>query len=123
MRKYESTWIALKTSPNKSIELTIPRDSHERLIDALRKESSRDFAFRFKYVEEGKHYNIGVTQLGDWIKFTIDEKSGTPDSFILSPEKVQKRKRWEKKYVNKFLSESERAALLGNNSIETRNTK
>lgn len=112
LRKYQALWNQLKSSTNKSVELTVPRADHPKIIDGLRKESSKDFAFRFKYTEQDKHYNIGVTQIDDWIKLTLDEKEGVPDSFILSPEKVNKRMRWKNRYCSKEISAEERKLLL-----------
>lgn len=80
MRKYEPYWNRLKEK--KAIQITAPADSHKTIIQALRKESHKDTAFRFKCLNNKMYYELSICRAGDVIYAEIIYKVGYRSNFV-----------------------------------------
>lgn len=79
MRKYQALWEQLKEE--KSIELNIPRDTHDRVTSGVEKESRKDLSTRNKYVKAGKSYIIRRAGIGDTLYLSLEERNKVPPTF------------------------------------------
>lgn len=70
-------------------------------MQMLRRESALDSGYRFKCVEADKSYTISFTQIGDLLQISLEFVPYVPPSFVITPEKVERRKSWNSKYVAK----------------------
>lgn len=80
MRKYQPIWNKLKAEG--SIQVTSPYSSHRTIVQALKKESALDAAFRFKCVEEGKYYFIRTYSAGDVLYLELQYQVGVRKGFL-----------------------------------------
>ena len=69
MRKYERIWDTIKK--DLEISLKAPVSSHQRIIQAVRKERSNDDAWNFLRVEAGKRYLLDYKIKGKVITFSL----------------------------------------------------
>lgn len=100
MRKYQQIWEQLKKLDR--LEVTdIARKDHDKVINALRKESAKDVGFRFRCVEKDMSYQLGIAQIDDLLILRLDWKQTVPPAFVITPEKLAKRKEWWTPYVRK----------------------
>lgn len=100
MRQYEHIWIKLKEAHE--VQLVIPRQLHNKIIKALNKESAKDVAFRFKCIEQDKSYRLSIVQFNDILRLSLIFRDTMPPSFVVTPEKLERRKKWWTPHLKKF---------------------
>jgi hypothetical protein len=71
MRKYQPIWIALKTSPKKTISISAPAPMHKRISKAVLKEKDLDLGFRFEASLEGRWYRISYSSNHNILEFKL----------------------------------------------------
>ena len=69
MRKYQPVWEAIKK--DKVASLAAPVSSHRRIIQAVRKEKSKDFGYKLLTAEDGHRCKLYETVEGKLITFTL----------------------------------------------------
>lgn len=97
-RRYQHIWEALKKTDGSSLDivtLELPRESHKTVLNALRKESLKDRAFRFECIERNKSFEIGFTQIGDTLQLFLRWKNYVTKAFIITPERIAKMRKWK----------------------------
>ena len=78
-RKYQAMWNTLKEL--EYLDLDAPKESHNTILKALRKESGKDSVFRFKCVENGVSYTIGFNSLDGLLLLRLEWKDYIPKKF------------------------------------------
>lgn len=95
-RKYEHIWAALKVAkPLAQVSLTLPREAHKTVLNALRKESLGDRIFRAECIEKNKSFEIGFNQIGDTLLLYLRWKDYVTKAFVITPERIIKMSRWK----------------------------
>lgn len=97
-RRYQHIWEALKKTEAGSLDmvtLELPREDHKTVLNALRKESLKDRAFRFECTERNKSFEIGYNQIGDTLQLFLRWKSYVTKAFIITPERIAKMRKWK----------------------------
>lgn len=56
MRKYQPIWDALKN--NSTVSITAPIENHKRIIQAVRKEKTKDSVWQLMVSEKGHKYKL-----------------------------------------------------------------
>lgn len=95
-RKYLHIWEALKVLKGiDQVSLTLPRDSHKTVLNALRKEAIRDRIFRAQAIEKGKSFEIAFFQIGDLLLLHLRWKDYVTKAFVITPERIKRMSRWK----------------------------
>lgn len=100
MTSYSEMWEQLKAQkadPLGMLVLQVPREQHKTILNALRKQSLKDRAFRFTCIEENKSFEIGFTQIGDILQIFLRWKDYVTEAFVITPERVAKMQKWREK--------------------------
>lgn len=100
MTSYEELWEQLKGLDSASLSmltLEVPRDQHKTILNALRKQSLKDRAFRFVCIEQNKSFEIGFNQIGDTLQLFLRWKGYVTNAFVITPERVAKMRKWREK--------------------------
>jgi hypothetical protein len=71
MRKYQSIWLQLKSSPKKTQVVLHPAHLHARLIKAVLKERTMDTGFRYELAEADSHAKVLTSSEGNLITFRL----------------------------------------------------
>lgn len=71
MRKYQPIWNELKKHNEAS--LVAPPDLHPRIIQAVRKERSKDAGWRYLLAEKGKKYTLKIQIDGTTLVLSLEE--------------------------------------------------
>lgn len=74
MRQYQPIWEAIKLYPNAETTLTAPTKNHKRIIQAVRKEKSKDMGWRLLESEKGYKYVLNYKVLGKKLTFTLEQQ-------------------------------------------------
>ena len=71
MRKYQPIWEALKQHGTAS--LIADTKMHRRIIQAVRKEKTKDRGWKLLELEKGKHWKLYDSAEGKKLTFTLEE--------------------------------------------------
>lgn len=100
MISYSELWDKLKAQKPNSLDLLtleVPREQHKTILNALRKQSLKDRAFRFSCIEENKSFEIGFNQIGDHLQLFLRWKDYVTAAFVITPERVAKMQKWRER--------------------------
>ena len=73
MRKYQPIWNQIKEHNEAS--LSAPTEIHQRIIQAVRKERSRDVGWKYLLWENQQEYMLKVEIVGTFLRFYLLDKS------------------------------------------------
>ena len=71
MRQYQNLWNTIRDSKRASV--TAPAENHFRIIQAVRKERTKDFVWKLETSEQRKKYELKIETNGSVIVFTLRE--------------------------------------------------
>jgi hypothetical protein len=71
MRKYQPIWETIINSPNKTASLIAPIKDHPKIIQAVRKEKTKDSGWRLLQSEAGNKYELKEKTKGKLIIFYL----------------------------------------------------
>lgn len=78
--KYDHIWERLKAEQR--LTITSPASSHKTILRALRALSAQDTVFRFKCVEDNRHYRIEFNSIGEVLMLRMEWRDGIPRKFV-----------------------------------------
>jgi hypothetical protein len=69
MRKYEPIWLALKNQP--TVSIAAPPDMHRRIVLAVRKEKTKDIAWKYQCLEQRTRFKLLDTSDDSLLTFSL----------------------------------------------------